>query len=95
VLDTRVIYKNKYKHEIFQKLKTTDLMKINGILWKTIPKSIKAKYRDLADYIKANPRDDLDWRAIEGRSAYKRLIGMPEGLEYIPMPQEEEILAAI
>jgi hypothetical protein len=87
-LDVKEIYQTKYKDNIFKKMNTTDMMRLNGIIWKTLPRLIKNRYKDLATFIRGNPKEGLDWKSSEGRRAYKKMINMPDGHDFIPMPPE-------
>ena len=92
-LDVREIYKMKYAENPNLK-KITDTLKIIAAHWKMIPETIKSQYKRVANYVRSSPMQGLDYKTKEGRIAYKRLVNMPESLDYIPTPSMEVLIAA-
>lgn len=43
-------------------------------------------YKNLATFIKANCVAHINWKMPEGVAQYKRMCGMPDSLDVIPIP---------
>jgi hypothetical protein len=43
-------------------------------------------YKNLATFVKANFVPHINWKSPEGVAQYKRMCGMPDSLDVIPIP---------
>lgn len=52
-------------------------------------------YKKLAIYIKVNIVPHINWKVPEGIAQYKRMCGVPESLDIIPIPDINYMLSLI